>query len=160
MFSRSMPKRCLFIALAAALVTPVFAQEKLHLDMLTRIRQEGFRHSQVMQTASELDDRIGPRLTASPNMARANEWTRDQLSQWGLANAPLESWGTYYRGWKQQAVSLRMLSPDVTNFIAYPKPWTPSTEGVLHGKVIKVKIEKKEDLDEYKGKLAGKIVLF
>jgi hypothetical protein len=154
-----MSKRCLLVALVAALVTPVFAQEKLDLEMLTRIRQEGFRHSQVMQTASELDDRIGPRLTASPNMARANEWTRDQLAQWGLANAHLESWGTYDRGWQQQAVSLRMLSPDITNFIAYPKPWTPSTEGVIHGKAIKVKIEKKEDLDQYKGKLAGMIVL-
>src|SRR3954469_2592348 len=160
MFSRSMPKRCLFVALAASLVTPVFAQEKLDLEVLTRIRQEGFHHSQVMQTASELDDRVGPRLTASPNMARANEWTRDQLAQWGLSNAHLESWGTYDRGWQQEAISVRMLSPDITNFIAYPKPWTPSTAGVIHGKVIKVKIEKKEDFDEYKGKLAGMIVLF
>jgi len=128
--------------------------------MLTRIRQEGFRHSQVMATASELDDRIGPRLTASPNMKRANDWTRDQLAQWGLSNAHLEPWGTYDRGWQQEAVSVRMLSPDITNFIAYPKPWTPSTDGVIHGKAIKVKMEKKEDFDQYKGKLAGMIVLF
>jgi len=87
-----MRKVALFL-LTAALSFPVFAQEKVDLDMLTRIRQEGFRHSQVMATASELDDRIGPRLTASPNMKRANEWTRDQLAQWGLANAHLEPWG-------------------------------------------------------------------
>src|SRR5438067_2547868 len=155
-----MSKYVIVSVFAAALSFPVFAQEKVDLDMLTRIRQEGFRHSQVMTTASELDDRIGPRLTASPNMKRANEWTRDQLSQWGLASAHLESWGTYDRGWQQEAVSVRMLSPDVTNFIAYPKPWTPSTEGVIHGNAIKVKIEKKEDFDQYKGKLAGKIVLF
>ena len=154
-----MRKLALFL-LTAALSFPVFAQEKVDLDMLTRIRQEGFRHSQVMATASELDDRIGPRLTASPNMKRANEWTRDQLAQWGLANAHLEPWGTYDRGWQQEAVSVRMLSPDVTNFIAYPKPWTPSTDGVIHGKAIKVKMEKKEDFDQYKGKLAGMIVLF
>src|SRR4051812_34329122 len=154
-----MLKPAVTLALTAAFSFPVFAQEKVDLDMLTRIRQEGFRHSQVMATASELDDRIGPRLTASPNMKRANEWTRDQLAEWGLANAHLESWGTYDRGWQQQAVSLRMLSPDITNFIAYPKPWTPSTDSVIHGKAIKVKIEKKEDLDQYKGKLAGMIVL-
>ena len=154
-----MRKISLFL-LTAVLSFPVFAQEKVDLDMLTRIRQEGFHHSQVMKTASELDDRIGPRLTASPNMARANEWTRDQLAQWGLANAHLESWGTYDRGWQQEAVSVRMLSPDITNFIAYPKPWTPSTEGVIHAKAIKIKIEKKEDFEQYKGKLAGMIVLF
>src|SRR3954465_4253239 len=124
--------------LAAMLSFPVFAQEKLDLDMLTRIRQEGFPSFQVMQTASELDDRIGPRLTASPNMKRANDWTRDRLAQWGLANAHLESWGTYDRGWQQEAISVRMLAPDVTNFIAYPKPWTPSTDGGIHGKAVKI----------------------
>ena len=80
--------------------------------MLTRIRQEGFRHSQVMATASELDDRIGPRLTASPNMKRANEWTRDQLAQWGLANAHLESWGAYDRGWQQETAYRMRQSED------------------------------------------------
>jgi hypothetical protein len=154
-----MRKFTLFL-LTGVLSVPVFAQEKVDLDMLTRIRQEGFRHSQVMAIASELDDRIGPRLTGSPNMKRANEWTRDQLTQWGLANAHLEPWGTYDRGWQQEAISVRMLSPDITNFIAYPKPWTPSTDGVIHGKAIKVKMEKKEDFDQYKGKLAGMIVLF
>ena len=43
--------------------------------------------SQVMQTLSYLSDVIGPRLTASPGMKRANEWTRDQLTKWGLQNA-------------------------------------------------------------------------
>ena len=50
--------------------------------------------SQVMQTLSYLTDVIGPRLTNSPNMKRANEWTRDQMTKWGLKNAHLGSLGT------------------------------------------------------------------
>ncbi|MGH9316291.1 MAG: peptidase, partial [Thermoanaerobaculia bacterium] len=56
------------------------AQERVDLDMVTRIRQEGFRHSKAMETASELVDRIGPRLTGSPQMKAANDWTRQRLA--------------------------------------------------------------------------------
>src|SRR6266704_3006129 len=68
-------------------------------DPIARIKDEGMNHSQVMQTLSYLSDVIGPRLTASPAAKRANEWTRDQLTKWGLQNAHLEGWGPFGRGW-------------------------------------------------------------
>ena len=70
--------------------SPATAQEKVDLDAITKIRYEGFRNSKIMQLASELMDGIGPRLTGSPNMKRANEWTRDKLTEFGLVNAHLE----------------------------------------------------------------------
>ena len=63
------------------------ATEAVDLDMVTKIRLEAFNDSKVMETASELMDRIGPRLTGSPQMKQANEWTKDQLAGWGLALA-------------------------------------------------------------------------
>jgi hypothetical protein len=68
-------------------------------DPIAKIREEGLNHSQVMQTLSYLSDVIGPRLTASPNMKHANEWTRDMLTKWGLQNGHLEAWGPFGRGW-------------------------------------------------------------
>ena len=68
-------------------------------DPIARIREEGLTRSHVMETLSYLTDVIGPRLTGSPNMKRANDWTRDQLAKWGLQNAHLESWGPFGRGW-------------------------------------------------------------
>src|SRR6476619_4420403 len=62
-------------------------------DPVQKIKDEGMNRSQVMQTLSYLSDVIGPRLTASPGMKRSNDWTRDQLMQWGLQNAHLEAWG-------------------------------------------------------------------
>ncbi len=56
-------------------------------DPIARIKDEELNRSQVMQTLSYLSDVIGPRLTASPGMKRANEWTRDQLTKFGLQNA-------------------------------------------------------------------------
>src|SRR5436309_1411364 len=62
---------------------------------LDRIRDEGLNHSQVMQTLGYLSDVIGPRLTGSPNLRRANEWTRQRLESWGLVEAHLEEWGPF-----------------------------------------------------------------
>lgn len=73
---------------------PQPAVEKLDLNMYNRIREEGLQHSHVMEYASALTDDIGPRLTGSPNMAKANAWTRDQFTAMGCANAHLEDWAS------------------------------------------------------------------
>lgn len=101
------------------------AQETVDLDMYQRIMDEGFNHSHVMDYASALDDDIGPRLTGSPNMAKANEWTKDQFTAMGCANAHLESWGDFGMGWQQLNTWVRMVSPDTAVFIAQATPWSP-----------------------------------
>jgi len=134
-------------------------RDKVDLETMGRIRYEGFHDSKVMDYASGLMDSIGERLTGSPNMKRANEWTRDQLAAMGLANAHLESWGPFGRGWANQYVNVRMTAPDVVTLLAYPKAWTPGTNGVMQGKCVRATIEKKEDFEKYKGKLSGMIVI-
>jgi hypothetical protein len=141
-------------------VPAAWSQEKVDLETISRIRNEGFHDSKVMDFASGLMDSIGERLTGSPNMKRANEWTRDQLTAMGLSNAHLEPWGPFGRGWANQYVNARMTTPDIVPLIVYAKAWTPGTNGVVTGKCIRVNIEKKEDFDKYRGKLAGMIVIF
>jgi peptidase M28-like protein len=148
---------CLLFALAS--VATLWSQEKVDLETMSRIRYEGFHDSKVMDYATGLMDSIGERLTGSPNMKRANEWTRDQLTAMGLSNAHLEPWGPFGRGWANQYVNVRMTSPDVVTLLAYPKAWTPGTNGVVTGKCIRATIDEKKDFDKYKGKLAGKIVI-
>ena len=140
-------------------VATTWSQEKVDLETITRIRYEGFRNSHVMEFASGLMDSIGERLTGSPNMKRANEWTRDQLAAMGLSNAHLEPWGPFGRGWANQYVNVRMTSPDVVPLIVYAKAWTPGTNGVVSGKCVRVNIEDKKDFEKYRGKLAGMIVI-
>ena len=135
-------------------------QEKVDLETITRIRYEGFHNSKVTELASGLMDSIGERLTGSPNMKRANDWTRDKLTELGLSNAHLEAWGPFGRGWANQYVNARMTSPDITPLIIYAKAWTPGTNGVVTGKCIRANIEDKKDFDKYRGKLTGMIVIF
>ena len=128
------------------------------LTMVTRIRQEGFRNSKVMEYAKQLTDGIGGRLTGSPNMKKANEWTRDELTKIGLSNAHLEPF-TFGRGWTSDYCVVRMTAPDSQQLYALPTAWSPATNGVVRGKVVKVKLETKEDLEKNKGKLGGAIVM-
>ena len=131
-----------------------------NLEFITRLRQEEYNYSQVMDLMSHLTDNIGARLTGSPEMKKANEWTRDEFVKWGLANAHLESWGPFGRGWDYQLCEVRMTSPAYEQFLALPEAWTPGTDGPLRGEVTRVKASTVADLEKYRGKLAGKIVLF
>src|ERR1051325_5062866 len=128
-------------------------------DPIERIKDEGMNRSQVMQTLSYLSDVIGPRLTASPGMKRSNEWTRDQLTKWGLQNAHLEAWGPFGRGWTLKRFSAQVTDPLTIPLIAYPKAWSPGTGGPITAPVIYVDAKDEADLQRFKGKLKGAIVL-
>lgn len=136
------------------------ATESIDIGMYQRIRNEGLNHSHVMEFASALMDGIGPRLTASPNAKKANEWTRDTLTKIGLQNAHLEDWGEFGMGWQQNNTWARMVSPDTAVLILQATPWSPATSGAVTGDVVWVDIHEEKDFDKYKGKLAGKIVLY
>jgi hypothetical protein len=138
---------------------PQSDHETLDLNMYQRIREEGLYHSHIMEYASALTDGIGPRLTGSPNMAKANAWTRDQFTAMGCSNAHLESWGEFGMGWQQLNAWVRMTAPDTAVFIAQAVPWSPGTSGPVSGEAIWLDVKSEKDLEQYKGKLAGKIVL-
>jgi len=133
--------------------------EKIDQEMINKIRAEGMERSQIMETLSWLTDVVGYRLTGSPNMKKANEWTKSKLAEWGLVNAALESWGPFGRGWSFDKVSVNVVEPTPFPLIAYPEAWTPGTKGPIVGEVIQVNIESEADFGKYKGKLKGRIVM-
>ena len=128
-------------------------------DPVVRIKDEGMNRSQVMATLSYLSDVIGPRLTASPGMKRSNEWTRDTLAKWGMQNSHLEAWGPFGRGWSLKRFSAQIVDPLNIPLIAYPKAWSPSTNGAITGEVVYLDAKTEADLEKYKGKLKGAIIL-
>jgi Zn-dependent M28 family amino/carboxypeptidase len=136
-----------------------FAQEKVDLNLISKIRDEGLNRSQIMQTMSVLTDEIGPRLTGAPGLKTAGIWTKKQLSDWGLQNAQIEGFEPFGRGWTLERASLRMIAPNSIDVVAIPKAWTAGTDGVKRGKAVYAKLEAEEDLTKWKGKLNGTIVL-
>src|SRR5262245_47575036 len=119
---------------------PALAEEAVDLSMMTRIRDEGFRHSEVMDTLFNLTDVIGPRLTGSPQIKEANEWTRQRFESWGLTNAHLEAY-PFGRGWSLSSFQVRMVSPRVSPLLVYPKAWAPGTSGPVRGECMRADIK-------------------
>ncbi|HLK59232.1 MAG TPA: M20/M25/M40 family metallo-hydrolase [Chthonomonadaceae bacterium] len=160
MMLRSSTRACALLLPFLALSGPLLAQQTPPPDdVIARIRDEGMNHSQLMPTLSYLCDVIGPRLTGSPSMKHANEWTRDKMTSWGLQNAHLESWGPFGRGWSLERFSMQVVSPTTIPLIAYPKAWSPGLKGTYTGEVVYVDATDEAGLAKYKGHLKGAIVL-
>jgi hypothetical protein len=152
--------------LAAALlfVAPVlvFAQPAEHVDLnvVHRIKEEALgRNSKVMDHMFYLTDVNGPRLTDSKGYRAAGDWAVKRLKEYGLENVHLEKWGPFGKAWNVEYYSGHMIEPQYQAIIAYPVAWTPGTNGVISGNPVLVTPQTQEELDAFKGKLAGKIVL-
>lgn len=140
----------------------LFAQgiEKADTTAIRKLKQEGFENSQVMEVLSMLTDVHGPRLTNSPGYKRAADYAKATLESWGLQNVHFDVWDEVFgKGWELKKFSLQASSPVYTPLIAYPKAWTPGVKGVLQADAVYLDIQKEEDLQKYKGKLKGRIVL-
>ena len=154
-------KKILILVLTISFsATFLFAQEeKVDMEMVEKIRKEGLASSKVMEIAHYLTDVSGPRLTASPGYLTAATWAKNKLTDWGFANARLEPWGDFGRGWEQQRCYIALIAPYYQPLIAVPGAWTGSTPGEIKSEVILIKSTDSLDLLKYEGKLANKIVM-
>jgi carboxypeptidase Q len=155
-------KRKLLISclLMAGISGSVFAQDAVDQAAVQKIRDEGLNHSKVMETAFYLTDVSGPRLSGSPGLKRAQDWAVNQLKSWGMVNAKREPWGKFGKGWEVEKNYAAITVPYYHAIIAIPKAWTSGTNGAIKSEVVLIKADTVTDLDKFKGKLAGKIVIF
>ena len=135
-----------------------FSQDKMDMEAIKKIKNEGLNNSQVENIAFRLIDQSGPRLTNSEGYARAANYAVQQLSDWGLTNSTTEKWGEFGRGWEMKKTYVAMTKPYYMPFIAVPKAWTPGTNGEVSGKVMFLDIASEDDFEQYKGKLKGAII--
>jgi carboxypeptidase Q len=146
-------------ASAADIATPARTRAaSSEVTLVNRISDVGFNHSEVAETAEYLSDQIGGRMTNSPAMRRAEHWTAGKFNTWGLKNVRTEAFD-FGRGWWIEAARIRMLTPRPLELKGIPVAWTPPTEGVLSAAIVVAPIAGERDFANWKGKLAGKIVL-
>ena len=156
---RCMRRAAAAVALVLLLALSAATQEKVDLQVLQRIRKEGLENSKITDFLIYLCDVYGPRLAESPEYRKAGEWAVGHLKEMGLANAKMEPYGTYGRGWELQKFYAAMTAPQYMPLIAYPKAWTAGTNGVIKGSPVLLDVKKAADLDKYKGKLRDAIIL-
>lgn len=134
------------------------ASEQLDYAMIAKIRDEALNRSQVMDHVSWLSDVYGPRLTGSPTIKQASDWTQKKFKEWGLANIHEEPF-PFGKGWSLVRFHAHMTEPQVSPLIGYPKSWTPGTPGTVNADVVYAPIRAEADFEKYRGKLRGKVVL-
>jgi carboxypeptidase Q len=137
---------------------PRAQSERLDYAAIGQIKDEGLNRSQVMEHVSWLSDVYGPRVTGGPGIMQASEWTIRKFTEWGLTNPHRETW-PFGKGWSLVRFSAHMLEPQVQPLIGFPGSWTPGTNGIVTAEVVRVQIDSEADFEQYRGKLAGRIVL-
>lgn len=153
-----MQKRSLFAGWLLSLVAPTLLADSVDYAVLNRIVDEGLNRSQLPYTASYLTDRIGARLTNSPQMREAEQWTQEQYRRWGLRHVRAEAF-PFGRGWFTERIDVRMLKPRELALRAIAMAWTPGTQGTLRAPIIVAPLWNDRDFAKWKGQLRGKIVL-
>ncbi|GAF94489.1 unnamed protein product, partial [marine sediment metagenome] len=151
----------LIIALFISFTIKVTAQEQIDYKMIDKIRDEGLNRSQVMELASRMADVYGPRLANSPSFNQAAQWAKEKFLEYGI-EAEIQPYGEIGLGWENKYTSVHMHSPQYQSIIAYPRPWTRGTNGKVRGNVVYInsqEIYSESDLENYRGKIRGKIVL-
>ncbi|KTF67345.1 M20/M25/M40 family metallo-hydrolase [Sphingomonas sp. HT-1] len=152
-------RRSITVITAALLAAaPIAAQTVPAAAPTDRIVDQGTNHSEVMRIAQYLTDVIGSRLTNSPGMRKAEDWTQAKFREWGLANVHKEGFD-FGRGWSNERLSVRMVAPRPLQLVAAPLAWTPGTSGPVRGEVVLAPMADPSAFAALKGKLRGKIVL-
>ena len=136
---------------------PMFAEERVDLNAIHKIREEALQNSKVMDHVFQLTDVYGPRLTNSPGYFAAADWIVKQLKDWGIEGRQ-EKWGPFGRGWTFTHFSANLIEPQYAPLIGFPLAWSPGTNGVVTGEAMVANIVSDADFDRYRGKLNGKIL--
>jgi len=155
-----MKRRVVFVATILLLLLGVqtTTQQSGGSDLLARLRIEGLQRSRALPLYRTLTDDIGSRLTGSPAHVRAANWARDRFMEWGLTNPHLEPY-VFGHGWQLDKISVEMTEPRYFPLIAYAEAWTPSTKGVVSGRVVYIGDKTASQIEAMAGQLRGAIVL-
>ncbi len=148
----------LVVSILIILSAPLIAQDAATLEIDKKIIEDVKEHSQIMENLEYLTDMIGPRLTGSDRLKKANEWTEKKFTEYGCVNAHLEPWN-FGLGWARGTATGRIVEPNGLPLTVASYGWAPGTGGTVTGELVYVDATKVEDLEKYRGQLRGKFVI-
>jgi carboxypeptidase Q len=102
--------------------------------ILQRIWEIGMEESRAHEIAQTLLDSIGPRLTGTPSMEHANDWSVSLIQSWGV-DARKEQYGTWI-GWDRGITHIDLIQPRVRTLEGMMLAWSPGTNGAVEGPVV------------------------
>ena len=143
------------IFLTPFLLASCFVQAQGDPSTLERIVNQGKYHNQVMKRLHELCFDIGPRVTGSPKLSKAQHWAMRKFKSWGLTNIHLEQWGEVPVGFERGDHQMgRMVEPYDTKITFTTMNWMPGTQGLVRADAVmapKTMAEFERDKPKLKG---------
>lgn len=147
------------LSLSCAIADDASSAKKTSDEIDQMILKEVKEHQEIMPNLTYISDVIGPRLTGSANLKRANDWTLEKFKSYGLENCRLEPY-TIPAGWERGFARMKMVEPNTGRWLAVASyAWTPGTQGKLTGEVVYLSATNQEELNKYKGKLKNAVVM-
>src|SRR5690349_4806479 len=122
-----------------------------------KISAEVNTHSDLMKNLEYLTTEIGARLTGSPQMNRASEWTLQRFKDYGV-DAHLETTEIPH-SWTRGQDSAEITAPIQKSVEIRSLGWSKASAGPVSGNVIFLNLDDPKELDKYKGKLKGAILI-
>ena len=115
-------------------------------------------HSEVVARVEYLSDMIGPRLTGSEQLRRAQAWAMNEMKKLGAVNVHEEAYD-FGLAWTRGVDSARLLTHNGLRFRVDQLAWSPATKGIIQGELLLVDARNLEELQAFKGQLKGRILL-
>jgi hypothetical protein len=146
--------------LMAVILAGVALHAARQISVAERIRTEALEHSAVMETALQLTDVSGPRLTGSESFNNAMAWAARRLRELGAVNVHTEpfDWGIR---WSYSHMSLELVGPQPAPLLAYPITWSAGTPGRVTGDVFQTKADvgrfEESAFDEIFNEIRGRV---
>ncbi len=122
-----------------------------------KIASEVKTHSELMKNLEYLTTEIGPRLTGSPQMQHASDWTLKRFRDYGI-DAHLET-AQIPHAWTRGNDNAEITAPISRRIDVRSLGWGKSTNGPIEGPVVIVEVKSLDELAQYKDKLHGAIIL-
>jgi carboxypeptidase Q len=148
-----MTRSCLFVLFLAA--SPLAAQSPtVDTTGAGSIIAQAMDKSEVMQNLQYMSDAIGPRLSGSPAMKKANDWVADRFRAYGMA-ASLEEY-PFGVTWERGPIMVRLTAPYTRQVNAWSWAWTEGTGGkAIEGPIVRVDVTNADSVAKYRSVMKG-----
>jgi hypothetical protein len=118
-----------------------------------KVSAEVKAHSELMKNLEYLTTKIGPRLTGSPQMQQASEWTLQRFHDYGL-DAHLETTEVPHAWYRGDDVA-EIVSPVSRPIPIRSMGWSKATGGEVSGPVVFLVENTLAEVEQQKDKLKG-----
>lgn len=152
---RQCAKSLLVLCVASAGFTPAVAQETNAQRLLVNEVERG---QTLLRNLEEMCDGIGPRLTGSIELRRAQQWAMAKLSAYGAIDVHEEAYDMG-KPWVRGQSSARLLNANQQAINMVQRAWTTSSTGKVRGDVEILKAQSLDELRAAIPRIKGKIVL-